>query len=482
MHSITLARRVLAVGALVALAGAAPAASSDTPEKPVVEKLLDILLQQQTITPTQYQELLAQARREQAAAAERAVEAAAAEPTPPGSAGPEEWSAKWDHGLRVERSDGAYKLRLGGRIHADGAVISETDGLNDDLRALGGDGQGNGVEFRRARLYLEGTLHEHLLFRAQYDFASGAAAFRDVYVGLRALGPVDQVLVGQFKEPFLLDEMTGDDFITMMERGLNDAFSPDRNVGVMATSSLADTRVVWQLGAFRDTDDFGSAFSPFGSTDWDVAARLTGLPRWEQDGTRLVHLGFDYVHRFRGQSTRFSQRPEANLADSFVDTGSIPASGVDIWNVELAAVYGPLAFQGEYSNALVDADHGHENVDFWAVYAQVSYFLTGEHKVYERDQGRFGRIKPNRSFDPARGDWGALEIAARFSSIDLVDGGIHGGRLWDAQGGLNWYLYANARVMLSYVHAGLSDRIAPAPALHVGGAGDIVQTRFGVDF
>ena len=48
--------------------------------------------------------------------------------------------------------------------------------------------------------------------------------------------------------------------------------------------------------------------------------------------------------------------------------------------------------------------------------------------------------------------------------------------------GINWYLFPNARVMLDYVHADLSGREASSPAFNVGGAGDIVQTRFQVDF
>ena len=36
--------------------------------------------------------------------------------------------------------------------------------------------------------------------------------------------------------------------------------------------------------------------------------------------------------------------------------------------------------------------------------------------------------------------------------------------------------------MLAYIHADLSGREAAAPAFDVGGSGDIVKTRFQVDF
>src|SRR5262245_26369539 len=306
-------------------------------------------------------------------------------------------------------------------------------------------------------------------------------------MGLRELGPVGTLQVGQFKEPFYLDEATGDDFITLMERATSDAFFPGRQVGVTAMNTLADKRMFWQLGTFRVVNDFGSGFTSFAGTDWDVAARFTGLPIWADEGSRLLHLGLGYVHRFRGNQIAFQQRPESNLADNFVNTLSIPSSGVDSFGAELAWVNGPFSFQSEYTNALVDADQGQSNVYFWGAYGQVSYFLTGEHRVYEPDFARFGRVRPRANFNPAEGGWGAFEIAARYSYLDLNDRGIRGVQLSDVTAAVNWYLYPNARIMFNYIHADLSGRDAttPAPAslpISVTGTGDIVQTRFQVDF
>ena len=496
MRSLALrsGRRLVAASAfaaVLALAGAAGAedaagtgAAAAGAEPPVVEKVLDILLQQKSITRDQYQELLDQARHEQAAAAARIAEAAKAAPTAPAAGGAPGWNVKWDNGFNVDREDGAAKLKFGGRIQLDGAVISESSGLNNDLRALGGNGQGDGVEFRRARLYFDGTVYERLFFKAQYDFASGNPTFKDVYMGLKGLGPVGSVQVGQFKEPFYLDEMTSDDYITFMERGTSNVFAPDRQVGVMATNTLADKRMQWQLGTFRVVNDVGQAFNSFSSTDWDIATRFTGTPIYADEGAHLLHLGVDYVHRFVGQTIRYRQRPESHLADRFVDTLNLNASNIDSFDTELAAVYGPLAFQSEYTNALVNGDQNQRNSYFWGAYAQLSYFLTGEHKPYEPDYGRFGRVKPKANFNPMKGDWGAWEVAARYSYLDLDDRDVEGGKLWDVTAGINWYLFPNARIMLNYIHADVSKReatIANVPT-NVTGTGNIVQTRFQVDF
>jgi phosphate-selective porin OprO/OprP len=494
MRSLALGRRLPLAAAsflvtALALSGAAgaedvggsAATATGASDRPVVEKVLDILLQEKSITQGQYQELLDQARREQAA---HSSDAAKASPTAPVAADAPGWDVSWDRGTHVDREDGAFKLKFGGLTQVDGAVIAESNGLSNDLRALGGNGQGDGVEFRRARLFFEGTVYERLFFKAMYDFASGNPQFKDVYMGLRGLGPVGSVQVGQFKEPFYLDEMTGDDYITFMERATPNVFFPDRQVGVMAMNTVADKRMLWQVATFREANQFGQAFNTFSGTNWDLASRFTGTPIYSDEGAHLLHLGVDYVHRFVGDQIRFRQRPESHLADRFVDTLNLNASGVDSFDTELAAVYGPLAFQSEYTNALVNRDQNEQNDYFWGAYGQVSYFLTGEHKVYEPDYGRFGRVKPKANFNPVKGDWGAWEVAARYSYLDLDDHAVEGGKLWDVTAGINWYLFPNARIMLNYIHADVSGReatIATVPT-NVTGTGDIVQTRFQVDF
>ncbi|MCI0547724.1 MAG: OprO/OprP family phosphate-selective porin, partial [Candidatus Rokubacteria bacterium] len=183
--ALTRGRRRLAAASFFAagLALAGPAAADEVggatvgatgaADGTVVEKLLDIMLQQQSIPREQYDALLEQARQEQAAAAARMAETAKAEETAPVAAAPPAWDVKWDNGFNLAREDGAVKLKFGGRVQLDGAVIEESNGLSEDLRDLGGNGQGNGVEFRRARIFFEGTVYERLFFRAQYDFAEG---------------------------------------------------------------------------------------------------------------------------------------------------------------------------------------------------------------------------------------------------------------------------------------------------------------------
>ena len=145
-------------------------------------------------------------------------------------------------------------------------------------------------------------------------------------------------------------------------------------------------------------------------------------------------------------------------------------AGVDVVTPELALVHGPFALQAEYAHSFVDPSVG-RNVDFSGYYVQASYFLNGEHRQYQTTTGGFSRIRPTRNFG-SDGGWGALEVAVRYSHVDLQDGVILGGKLDDVTAGVNWYLTPNMRLMANYVHADLSSV----------GKTNIIQLRAQVDF
>jgi phosphate-selective porin OprO/OprP len=116
-------------------------------------------------------------------------------------------------------------------------------------------------------------------------------------------------------------------------------------------------------------------------------------------------------------------------------------------------------------------------------YIQTGFFLTGETRPYNTATGTFARVKPNNSFDPGDGKWGAWEIATRFSFLDMNDSGMKGGKEYDVTAGLNWYLYSNLRLMFNYVWADVADSGA-SPAFGTRGSGDvnIFEMRAALEF
>jgi phosphate-selective porin OprO/OprP len=373
----------------------------------------------------------------------------------------------WKDGLRLDSADGAFKLKIGGRIHTDFAYFLEEGSVE---RAIGEDFDDN-AEFRRARLYISGDIYDNMSFKAQYDFAGGDADFKDVYIGFKKVPFAGNLKIGHFKEPFSLEELTSSNHITFLERSLSNVFAPSRNIGVMAYDDLMDERMTWAVGLFRQTDDAGEGVA---GRAYDVTARVTGLPVYEDEGAKLVHVGASYsFQNFEDDVTRYRSRPESHLSPYLVDTGNFSADSANLVGVEAALVQGPFSLQGEWVQTFVDGRRRFTgNPDFCGSYLQASYFLTGEHRPYKKSSGTFDNVKPKKNFNVEGGGPGAWELALRYSYLDLNDGRIEGGRLRDLAFGVNWYLNPNLRMMWNYVWAD------PSYAGDVG----IFQWRFQIAF
>ncbi len=431
---------------LVALVASSPVIAE---EKSVNEEILEILRDNGTIDEQQYQDL----KDRQQAEAEEAAKGTARDPLG--------YSFKYSNGLQFMRNDGQFKLKLGGRIQADFATIHTDSDLDDAVPR----GDGEGTEFRRARLYMSGEMYDRVIFKAQYDFAGGDADFKDVYIGMKNLGPVGTVLVGHFKQPFGLEELTSSKYITFMERALPTIFDSSRDFGIGASNHVLGDRMTWAAGVFAPTNEFGDSFT--NDTRFDLTARLTGLPWYAEEGRQLVHLGVSVNQQFRDDITlRYRQRPEAHLAKRYLDTGAFKTDNNTLLSFEAAWVQGPFSLQGEWKHAWINpSTAGADRSQIDGAYVQASWFLTGENRVYKTSSGAFGRVTPRRSFDPQNGGWGAFELAARYSWMDINDpdlnaaatGGGGGGKEQNVTAGINWYLFSNLRLTANYVYANVSN-------------------------
>lgn len=378
-------------------------------------------------------------------------------------------------GIKIRSADGNFKAQLGGRIMADGAVY--------DTRKTE---MGDGAEIRRARLFMKGTLYRIWGYKLQLDFAGNKVAVKDAYLqykGLHWNGLPIHLTMGNFKEPYSLEEQTSSKYITFMERALPIVFSPGRHLGFKAGTHGANWTVNGGL--------FGAAVAKGASGEandgYDLAGRITFAPLYGK--TQALHLGVGVVyHTPNGQSVRFRERPESHVTGArLVDTGTI--ADIDhsfTVDPELAAVYGPFSVQGEYAMQHLSRSMG-GNLDFSGYYIQASWFVTGESRRYEPEKGKFGRVKPLRNF--GAGGPGAWEVAVRYSTLDLTDGAVTGGRERDITVGVNWYVNPHVRFMLNYVRAmGDSDATGNAKHLLPGqtSAGseraNIVQARAQIDF
>ena len=335
-------------------------------------------------------------------------------------------------GLKVETDDGNFLFRAGGRIHLDAAFH------DDDASDLK-----DGTKFRRARLFVDGTLYKDWLFKAQYDFAENTVGAKDLYIRYKPWG----VTLGQFKQPLSLEELTSSNYITFIERASINNLATSRRVG---------------LGYNKGADNYSFAASVYGrdvgesTTDdegFGVGSRLTYAP-WATE-TGALHLGIAASMespQLGNDSARFRARPEANVDGTrLIDTGAIAdVDDITKYGLEAALVQGPFSLQAEYLQASVSREGGNPDADFDGYYVFGSWFLTGESRPYSAKSGSFGRVKPAAKS-------GAWEVAARYSNLNLNDAAITGGEMDNWTLGVNYYMNANARLMFNYVNVDTDD-------------------------
>ena len=393
---------------------------------------------------------------------------AAAEDAAP-TADPHSWSAEWWPQLRVERQDGEHWLRFGGRLLLDGALIHYGEGL----RLAPEFGWTDTGEMRQGRIFVEGLFFRRIELKTEVDFAPEEITLNDAYLGLRDLGPLGTARFGNQKQPFSFEKQMSRKYLVFMERSLSESLQPDlRDIGFSLRSSMLGERLRWAIGGFRDTESTGRGFVE--PANWSLAVRATGLPLWQDEGRRLVHLGASYNHQFRDDPTfRISWRPESFVAAELVDTGTIQGvESIDRVGLDAVWVHGPVSVQAEWNHTFLDRKAGRGDLDFWGLYVQASWFPTGEHRRYQLDSGVFGPVLPLEDFAPWKGHWGALQLGARFSYLDLDDKDIRGGIEKNVGLALNWFLIPQLRLSVNWIYG------------HLNGQGDVhvLQGRFQIEY
>ncbi len=327
---------------------------------------------------------------------------------------------------------GEFSWRPTGRIHLDaGSFI-------DDERD-----HPNGAEFRRARLGMEGQITDDFGYKFEVDLANEDVSFTDVYMNYTGIEGTE-IQLGHMKSDFSLEDMASSNDITFIERGAGAlAFALPRQIGLRANYNN-DENFHIAGGVFNDnagtqsTDD--EALS--------ISGRVAGTP-YNAEGN-LIHLGASASYREPDQANDtfdYDSRAENRLqtTDS-VSSVITDADNSTVYALEAAAVSGPLSIQGEYVIANTENRRG-QDPTYTGGYGQLAWTVTGESRPYSINKGAFGGIKPNRPLNPSNGDWGALELAARYSYLDLNDSGLNGGEMNNITLGANWYLNNYMRLM-----------------------------------
>ncbi len=380
-----------------------------------------------------------------------------------------QFKAYWQQGFHVQSENGHYDLKFGGRLMNDWAFYNQEKAVREKVGAAYA-----GTEFRRARLFSSGHFYNSLNYKLQFDFAGGDVAFKDAYLEFTQLPGVGNLKIGHYFEPFGMEQNTSSKYITFMARGLNDAFTPGRNVGMMLHNDVLNKRMTWAGGVFRQTDGAGMATNMVDY--YNITGRVTGTPIYNDTAHQIIHLGLAYsFRRPNNQSYTVSTRPETHMSPYYLNTGVIPhTQNVNQMGYEAALFWGSFSLQGEFNTVSVEqhTDSSTNTYLFNGYYAMASYFITGEYRSYNRGNGTIGRTHPKNNFMNGDGGMGALELTLRYSGLNLNDQPIEAGQLNNITAGLNWYPNPSTKIMFNYQYAQLQEV----------GLTHIYQMRFQVDF
>ena len=366
-------------------------------------------------------------------------------------------------------------VSVSGVFQADAGAFTQTD----ESRATYGYIE-NGAGFRRARLGAKGAVSDRMDYFMQMDFGFfGHPTFTDLWADFKDVGALGTVRVGQWKQPFGLETVSSFRYTTFMERSSTfQAFVPFRHIGAGFYNNSDDLNWTWAASYFRTgQDQFGNSLSTDGGNGG--AGRVTHL-LW-YDGPK----GEDYLHVVAGyflnappgDRLRYRSIPElfvgefvvptggangtsgqpvpsvANGTPFFVDTGAINGASLSqTVGTEALWVRGPLSWQTETMGCFVDTSTV-GNSFLYGAYSQVGWFLTGEHRPYDRKAGAIDRVTPFNSVSKSGCGRGAWELAARWSYLDLTDKQITGGNMQNMTAGLNWYVNPYCKCVFNYIHA-----------------------------
>ena len=157
-------------------------------------------------------------------------------------------------------------------------------------------------------------------------------------------------------------------------------------------------------------------------------------------------------------------------------SGVTPRYDASIFCAELLFHWQALHAQLEFYGADAQGAGGAEP-SFTGWYVEVGYFLVGGKRTYSTDKKGVDRPKIDQNFHAGGGGPGAWQVAFRYDTIDLTDGGIAGGVQDTITFGVNWYWNPHMRVMFNYIWADISDG-GPLGE----GELNIFAMRFQVDF
>ena len=424
--------------------------------------------------------------------------AAAAAPAPPGPRAVQTSENRFG----IASADGRNSIFLTGRLHLDTGDYLDYTPQSKKFASV--QDLNSGVNARRARIGITGKFEGDWDYTLIYDFggasdglppALGAptSGIENAYVTYNGLnkGKVPLAFdIGYLDTPFTLTEPSSNDTVFAERASIQvigaGIFADDFRSALGARSN--DDRYwagVYLTGPRTgDAHGVGEQYGAFGRATYQIM----------QDADYTLHVGVDAGGLLKPptvggvRTITLSDRPEDRvdptviLSTGALGTAAHPVNDAAVYVFEGAAGYRNLFVQGEYYHIMVDRN-GLATNGFDGGYIEATWIPTGEHRRYLPSGGRYMNPIPDHPFSPWDSEYGlgAIELAARFSTITLNDNftpgvapaansnAVGGGKQTVYAAGVNWYPNANMRFMFDYLHGSIDKRFSTAAGGGIAG-------------
>jgi phosphate-selective porin OprO/OprP len=409
-------------------------------------------------------------------------------------------------GFSFGSADGKNEIKFKGLVQADHRHYSEgSRDIRGRSNARAGNLDENGFAdsgdtslLRRVRPTIEGKLLGKYGFRFTPEFAGGSASAVDAYIDAN-FNSAFNIRAGKFKSFVGLERLQGGGNIKFLERSyVTNAILPNRDLGAAIHGEILGKKLNYAVGIVNGVADGGNISTGAEFNDErEYTARLFATP-FKDDDSALAGLGFGIgatYTDFKGErNLNYTDTSAADATrnglpsyvtdgqNTFFRYGSAAVADGKRFRFSPQANYynGPLGIIAEYAKVYQDVSltgggsssggggggnttftpntNKTLNHDAWQIAG--SYLLTGE-------DASFGSVKPKQDFDLDKGGWGAWELVARYSEINLDDdtfknptnnqysGGYadlansaKSAESWTA--GINWYWNQNVKLAVNY--------------------------------
>ena len=282
-------------------------------------------------------------------------------------------------------------------------------------------------------------------FAYMYDGDKDVWMLRETGITIGVPELAGHIFIGRTKEGFSMVKVMNGHSPWTNERQMALDPIPILADGIKYFGYLPKSRIFWNLGYFNDLTSKPQSFSTF---EWQGVARIGWMPINDKANNIVLHIATNLRYG-KPVDGKFSlkSRPESNPAPQIINTGTFDADnsshvGGEIYYRNKNFMIGSEVVRHNFFSGK-SGDHHFIGGD-----AMVSYFFTGAIRPYNTVGSIFGFVPVKKSV--FKGGLGEIEAVIRYSSFNLNDGSIQGGKFWRITPMINWYMTKIMRVEFIY--------------------------------